>query len=72
VNCRRSLDVASAGRFTVEKVREVTASVLDAATNFWNRIGREPIENSFDLISIDLSMNAREVTEANGRHAASR
>jgi hypothetical protein len=58
------------GRLSTEKRREITAGILYATTNFPNRIGRKSVENSFDMLSIDLSMNAREVTEAHSHHAA--
>jgi hypothetical protein len=60
----------SAGRLPIEKDRKIVAGILHAAANFWNRIGRKSVENGLDTLTIDLSMNAREMAEANRHHAA--
>jgi len=53
-----------------EKCREIVTGISYGATNLWNRIHRESIENGLDLLTIELFVNARKVAEANRYHTA--
>jgi hypothetical protein len=55
---------------TIEKDREIVTGILHGAANFRNRVYRESIENSFDPLTINLSVKTREVSEANRYHTA--
>jgi hypothetical protein len=43
---------------------KIITGILHGAANFWNRVYRESIKNSFDPLTIDLSVKTREVTGA--------
>ena len=64
--CRsRRLEARSA----IEKHRKIITGIRDAAPHFWDGIHRKAVENRFDTLSIDLSMNTCEVPKANRYHA---
>jgi len=57
-------------RSAIEEYRKIITSILNAAPHFCDGIHRKSVENRFDTLSIDLSMNACEVPEANSYRAS--